>query len=293
MNNLADNQLQDIQPSEIMTADEIRLYVTQQERGGLPGLRKAISEQASRIISKNHQFRKTELLGKLDPLLDMVDRSDDIQVGLARFRGMLRYLLENGDYQGDKSQLDHIESIGLLRRGDELVDLGSGPGNVVRAWGDRKNPAVGVDISPTFVAKNKNLKLGIIDHDTDHLASLIGEQKTQRRVVLTSLTLDRVADPKQLIRNVVRLAGEEGEFAIASLFPITPYDDEAVSNRLIYTPTSHRLTHTETPEDHLREVKQYVEDVSRRNIRITQLHNRVHTHAGTQHYNNYYMLTSL
>ena len=235
--------------------------------------------------------RKGIVDGQLNLMLERVRIDDDIELSIARLSGMLRYLLEQGEYRADPVQYDHLRDQKLLKPGDLLVDLGTGPGNIVKMWDIEGNPAVGIDASPSFVARNKLLKLGLIDDDEQYLRSLIGDIQ-ENRTVLSSLTLDRVGKPKQLLRNIVGLAGEKGNFGVASLFPLIPEDDENVDHKIVYTPPHHRLHLDGTEEGDAREVHEYLQDMSKRIVHREKIPYTVHTSSGTQEYSNYHILTS-
>jgi hypothetical protein len=284
-------------PSHGMSSDEMRKYIFECTRTGLKELENAILDQAHAIIP-DINVRKQQVIQELKIILTRVHENDEVDVSRARLQGMLRYLMENGEYKADTVQLDYLRKKELLLPGDQLIDLGAGSGEVVRAWNAEGNPAVGIDASPSFVAKHDILRLGLIDDDITHLRKAIDtvqRTKTGRRRVLTNLTLDRVADPLGLLRNVIELAEEsDAEFAVGSLFPIRPVDDEAGAKEhpLTYTPHNKRLTSADTLEEQLKDVAVRLQDMSKRKVDIQQLSYRVHTQDGYQDYDHYYMLTS-
>ncbi len=273
------------------SGDFIRDRIHEIRKKGLNPLKAQIIETTAQILH-NHP-RALHIQADLDHLLDRICSDDDIDLSRMRLTTMLRYLLENSEYKADPVQLKHLQDKKLLLPGKKLIDLGSGPGDVVRLWANGGNPALGIDASPSFVAKNDHLRLGLIDDDVEHMKRLIGEVK-EGDVVATSLTLDRVAHPKNLLRTITHMA-KKGRFAVASLFPIVPVDDEpgiAEDHRITYTPERHRLTNTGTFDGDLRNVQEYIEDMSHRLTDVIQIPYVVRTNSGEQRYKNYAIITS-
>lgn len=268
--------------------DSIREYVHAVNKQGLVPLIESIIKKSRELLSGAD--RGEEILRQLHELFDQASAGDDLEVSRARLSGMLRYLLEDGDYHVDEPvQLQHLIEEQVLRPGAALIDLGAGSAEAVKLWARQGNPAVGIDASPSFVADSELLRLGLIDADVGTLSAVVSHL-SRNRVVMTSLTLDRVAKPKQLAKNLVELAGEEGNFMLASLFPVVPHDDEKVSHPITYTPHSHRITTTGTEEGDLAAVKEFLEDYSHRKVMTKQLPYAVTTHSGKQVYKNYHAL---
>ncbi|MBI3332374.1 hypothetical protein HYZ99_05475 [Candidatus Peregrinibacteria bacterium] len=234
--------------------------------------------------------RNERILDNLDSLLQRVAEEDDLDVSRAFFSGMLRYLMEDGGYHAYKPvHLHHIIDEGILRPGAPLVDLGAGSGEAVKEWAARGNAAVGIDASPSFVAACDLLHLGRIDADPEILSTLVSHLSTNR-VVITSLTLDRVTKPKDLVRMMIDQAGTGGNFMLSSLFPVLPEDDENVNHPITYTPHKYRIASTGTEEGDLAAVKEFLGDYSHRNIQTKKLPYTVTTHSGIKAYNNYHAL---
>lgn len=262
--------------------DAIRELVHDVNRRGLEPLINSIKEQARKLLGSSQ--REEQILRQLDGLLDQAALEDDVDVTRARLSGMLRYLLEDGDYHvGEPVQLHHLISEGVLLPDTALIDLGAGPGEVVTEWARQGNPALGIDASPSFVAASELLRLGLIDADLQTLSTL-ASYMSSNRLVMSSLTLDRVAMPKQLARNLIDLAGKAGHFMLASLFPVLPKDDEDVQHPITYTPPNHRIATAGTEEGDLAAVVEFLEDYSRRKIKTKPLPYKTTTHTGVQVY---------
>ena len=268
------------------SVDPIREYIHQTELEGLKPFTKRIYGKANDLLP--HTQRKADVMNNLRRILEKEQRSDDPEVAIARFKGMLRYLMEQGSYHADPVQLHHLENEGVLKKSMGLIDLGTGSGEVVKEW-SRKGPAVGIDASPSFVQASELLRLGLIDGDIEELKALTSHIN-DNRVALTSLTLDRAAMPKQLARNVIDLAGDEGKFMVASLFPIIAEDDEDVSHPIVYTPHKHRIATTGTEDGDLHIVQEFLQDYSKRKIKNQRIPYKVTTHSGVQEYKNYHAL---
>jgi hypothetical protein len=266
--------------------DPIREYIHQTEQEGLKTFTRRIFSKAKELLPNT--LRKTDVMNNLQRILEKEQQSDDPEVALARFKGMLRYLMEQGSYHADPVQLHHLENEKVLQKGMSLIDLGTGSGEVVKEW-SKKGPAVGIDASPSFVEASELLRLGLIDGDIKELKELTTHMG-ESRVALTSLTLDRAAMPKQLARNVIDLAGDKGKFMVASLFPIIAEDDEEVTHSIVYTPHRHRIAATGTEDGDLQIVQEFLQDYSHRKIQKQNIPYKVTTHSGVQEYKNYHAL---
>lgn len=104
-------------------------------------------------------------------------------VGLENVRGpisaMARYLFEGEFdlYKADTSPLTFLEEQGLVRPGQSLVDLGCGNGSIIDRWTEQGNPALGIDISPSFALNNKLIQLGIIDAPFEDLKNMLANSQ--------------------------------------------------------------------------------------------------------------------
>ena len=176
-----------------------------------------------------------------------------------------RYLAEgeNQSYQANTSALaDFLAEKGLVSNSTPIVDLGSGPGDLVAQLAQRlpNSRVTGLDLSPSFVARfnlqredvgNACLKVGVIDCPLPTDLSTTG-------TAISVLTLDRLRDPAQLIQNMAQFTGHK---VLAALLPNNPVDDNPSrqSAPIIYTPEGRRITTTSTIEGNIAELKPRLE----------------------------------
>jgi hypothetical protein len=164
-----------------------------------------------------------------------------------RAAGMYRYLMEGGvnSYSADvRPLIEFLTKEGYLGGPDSgLLDLGAGPGQMVEEWKKTGRPARGVDLSPSFVIENEDLRLGLIDNEYAPLLDVV-DGGFRPGLVMTNMTLDRVRQPKQLLSNVTNLSRQFGaSFVVSSILPIHPEDDDQNAEvKIIYTDPDHLLT---------------------------------------------------
>ena len=108
----------------------------------------------------------------------------------------------------------------------------------------------GIDLSPAFVqnAKEKafHVHMGRIDLSIEAFAREFPLTEGCQDFALSTLVLDRIANPKRFLANLFWVLKDEGRFAIQTLLPIVPVDDGKVETPIIYTPEDHRITPGET-----------------------------------------------
>lgn len=278
--------------NENSDAEAIRERIHQKDVAGLQTLADDVIDTSAELLKGRSSADL--IMRSVHTLVRRIleEAMQDVDVGRARLKAMLRYLLENGQYKPDSGQLSFLLKNGVLRPKDILVDLGAGPAGLLSAWKDGNGKGIGTDLSPSFVSKHPELlRLGLIDDDLKYLADLLGldtqenDAALQHRQLLvhTGLTLDRVARPKQLIENIVHLA-RGGRFAIGALFPIVAEDDEKVSRPVVYTPHRHRIANTGTVAGDRLQVQEFVEAVAGTRVRAIPGHYNVSTNSGPQEY---------
>jgi 2-polyprenyl-3-methyl-5-hydroxy-6-metoxy-1,4-benzoquinol methylase len=199
---------------------------------------------------RNHSDVREEIASRAPALLSDTDRLLDLVGEGPAFAGLCRYLTE--------TTTDGYASAGLNRdvlrvllgppflAGARVADLACGNGEVL--WMLRQLGAhpVGVDVNPLFIQQAHRAGLqGVLTR-----ADLpFGKWEAERGlapgsfdVVLCTLALDRVEQPRELVANIFRLLGPGGRFAIQTLLPIVGVDDGPVTDPIVYTPPEHRLT---------------------------------------------------
>ena len=162
---------------------------------------------------------------------------------------------EKNSYQSDPGALlELIEQEKLLEGSGSIVDLGAGPGGLVRGLADRypETNILGIDLSPNFVGnfnandkpENAVMRMGLID--SPGTVDRIGPM-TEGSVIST-LTLDRVADPRQLIDNMGRFKGRK---ILGTILPIVAEDDDPSrqGEKITYTRPERRIAPGVTEEE--------------------------------------------
>ena len=204
---------------------------------------------------------------------------------------MTRYFFEgmnrNGEgYQEDSQVYDALGVGEFLDRGGSLIDLGAGPGRYLRS-----RPAgqvLGVDISPTFALANPRVQCGTIDAPFETFMEQVnGNLPLARpRWVVSSLTMDRVRDPRVFLSTMSRLGNK---ITVATLLPIVPVDDgPCVKNRITYTPEKLRLTPGATEEEDRRILQTYLEDTFQGRVEAQNVPYVCRSSDGVQTYENYW-----
>lgn len=273
---------------ESLTPERRRQFVDETVKKGLQAVCEAILDQ-TRIFTNRYR-NKPELYAEVESTVQGWLDSPDEELAMAQASGMLRYLLENGSYVADLAPLNNLKNLEVQRPGMSLVDLGTGSGGVPRAWAKEGSPAMGFDISPSFVEANSHIEYAVIDGDPMIMRRKAYELMNNPAgyTVLSSLTLDRVGRPKQLIKNMSTLAGKEGNLALYTLLPVVPEDDEDVGQKIIYTPKRHRLTETGTELGDKAAIQEYMQDTHKSLIQVVQTPYTVQTTTGEKKYDNYY-----
>jgi amino acid adenylation domain-containing protein len=139
-------------------------------------------------------------------------------------------------------------------RGAAGVDLGCGNGEVLSTLQRMGARPFGLDLNPLFVqaARRRGLQAQVarVDGSDEDFAAFTGLDFGSQDFVLSTLVLDRVARPRQLLRNMLRLLKPGGRFALQTLLPLIPVDDGPLeAARLVYTSPEHRITRGNDADD--------------------------------------------
>jgi amino acid adenylation domain-containing protein len=144
------------------------------------------------------------------------------------------------------------------------ADLGCGNGELVETLVHNGLKGVtGLDINPYFVRnltdKGLAAALARIDSPTDQFVADSGIQKESLDFVTSTLTLDRVQYPKQLIRNMSAVLKEGGRLMLGTLLPIVEFEDGDNRSSFAYTRFENKLTPGVDPgEDQFYVIQQLV-----------------------------------
>ncbi len=167
----------------------------------------------------------------------------------AEYGAFSRYLLEgvNGSYAscGINSevlrQLLPFEKFAGLRG----IDFGFGNGEILKTLQAMGAQVTGLDFNPVFVQKARDASLQAamvkVDLAPCEFAGTCGIEPGSQDFAVSTLLLDRLANPRNMLENFFMVLKEGGRFAIQTLLPIVGVDDGDVTDPLTYTPESARL----------------------------------------------------
>lgn len=194
--------------------------------------------------------------------------------GMNGLLAMLRYTLEGEakTYVPDRTFYDFL----LRKFGPGLTDnrrlLDLGCGNVGpnlqyfdERMGNPKGSSRGVDLSGSFALMDNadlgNIHVGVIDAPIDELRRQLGGALQPAGMVLTSLTLDRVAHPRRMLETMDACASPGATLVVGALLPNNPEDDEpGIANKIVYTPNEHRIVSGCSVDEDVRELRTWIED---------------------------------
>lgn len=199
---------------------------------------------------RNHSDVRAEITSRAPALLPDTDRLLRLVGKGPAFAGLCRYLTETitGGYASAGLNRDVLRL--LLGRSDltgaRVADLACGAGEVLQMLRQLGAHPVGVDVNPLFIQQAHRAGLQAVLTRAD---LPFGKWDAERGlaagsfdVVLCTLALDRVEQPRGLVANIFRLLRPGGRFAIQTLLPIVGVDDGPVTDPIVYTPPEHRLT---------------------------------------------------
>lgn len=183
------------------------------------------------------------------------------------FRTLWRYLKEQDRYRAFPGDLTKfIVDEKLIEGSDALIDLGTGPGDLLRELAC-KYPEMfmsGVDLSPGFVENfnqrnstdpsgsrffprgnevrevcpNARMSVGLIDVPRANNFLYPGNNSS----VVSVLTLDRILYPRGLVKNIARATRAK---ILATLLPVIPEDDnpsrQGEDMKMVYTRPENRI----------------------------------------------------
>ncbi len=210
--------------------------------------------------------------------------------GINRVRALLSGQEQKGEsYEEDSAMYDRLGATDFVKgpKGGTVVDLGCGPGRGLESFPSQA--ALGVDLSPSFAVANPRVVCGTIDAPFEEFLSQVEPylpSLERPRLVVSSLTLDRVRDPRAFLETMNRLGDE---VTVATLLPIVPVDDGPnVKNRITYTPPKLRLTPGATEEEDRRILEEYLADTFGSQVEARRVPYVCNSSDGVQVYDNYW-----
>ncbi len=163
----------------------------------------------------------------------------------------LRYYLE-GKYDNYKtSGLGSIIFSTFIaeevNKDDFGIDFGCGSGDLLQClFKNGYKNILGLDMNPYFIKslceKDIDAKVCKIDSPIEDLLSKLNFENRLADYVISTLTLDRVQNPKQLIKNMVTVLKENGVFILGTLLPVVEFEDGVNRNEFSYTNFQNKIT---------------------------------------------------
>ncbi|HWS53698.1 MAG TPA: amino acid adenylation domain-containing protein, partial [Pyrinomonadaceae bacterium] len=122
------------------------------------------------------------------------------------------------------------------------VDFGFGNGEVLKTLRGMGARVKGLDFNPVFVQKARDAGLDAamarVDVEPEAFPSEAGVAPGSQDFAVSTLLLDRLANPLNSLRNLFLSLKGGGRFAIQTLLPIVGVDDGEVEDPLTYTPAA-------------------------------------------------------
>ncbi|MDY6946331.1 MAG: amino acid adenylation domain-containing protein, partial [Pseudomonadota bacterium] len=207
--------------------------------------------------------------------------------------GLFRYLTEalNGCYRSCGINADVLRQLLGVHslHGLRGADFGFGHGEVLESLASMGASAIGLDYVPSFVqdARERGFQAELvrIDAPEDIFRKESGIPAESLDFVLATLVLDRVADPLQLMRNMIGTLRAHGRMAIQTLMPVVPLDDgPGVYTRIDYTPPARRILRGVNAAEDCAHLAKILECSSVHDIRIYKFPYAVFSLDGLQIY---------
>jgi tyrocidine synthetase-3 len=169
------------------------------------------------------------------------------------------------------------------------ADFGCGSGELVQnIYNNGVHDIIGIDINPYFIENlvNKNISSVIsrIDTPTDLFLQETNLEAKSMDFVISTLTLDRVQHPNNLLQNMSVLLKEGGRFILGTLLPVIEHEDGTNQSSFNYTRFENKLT----PGIEVNEDKYYLLEALIRNgitdLELFKVNTRVISKNGIQDY---------
>jgi len=168
------------------------------------------------------------------------------------------------------------------------IDFCFGNGEVLEELSELGAQVLGLDLSPFLVqsARNKNLnvRMAKVDVPPEVFAKDTGIEEGSQDFVISTLTLDRLDNPRNFLENLFMSLKAGGRFAIQTLLPILPIDDGNVENPITYTSTQHRITPGQNVEQDKQSLLRLIYILGACDVNICQLPYVVASRDGFQEY---------
>ncbi len=190
----------------------------------------------------------------LDKTKDIVDKYGNRH---ASYECLQRYILEgiNNNYASGGIGQKVLST--LLPFDDysraQGVDFGFGNAEILRVLNHMGASVTGLDICPVFVEKARNIGLNVrmskIDVEPEEFEQESGIFKESQDFVISTLTLDRVEKPLNLLLNMFSVLKTGGTFALQTLLPVVAVEDGEVEDPVVFTQEEDRITPGENADE--------------------------------------------
>ncbi|WP_179957672.1 non-ribosomal peptide synthetase [Exilibacterium tricleocarpae] len=133
------------------------------------------------------------------------------------------------------------------------VDFGFGNAEVLRALSELGASVVGLDISPIFVQRARTAGFDArmvkidVEPESFHRESNLAAESLD--FAISTLTIDRVEQPVNLIKNIFSVLKPGGRFSIQTLLPVVAVEDGDIDAPVIYTAETDRITRGENAHE--------------------------------------------
>ncbi|UZW63316.1 amino acid adenylation domain-containing protein [Lysobacter enzymogenes] len=212
-------------------------------RAGQRGAARPGPDDWPRRLSPERIFRlidslSPDLIKKTHSFITLHDESS------AAYGAFSRYLLEGVNQSYASCGIDAA----VLRRllplpnfdGARGVDFGFGNGEILKTLRDMGARMTGLDFNPVFVQKARDAALDAqmvkVDLTPEEFAASSGIAPGSLDFAISTLLLDRLAHPRNMLANFFASLKRGGRFAIQTLLPVVGVDDGDVQDPLTYTP---------------------------------------------------------
>ncbi|HYN84436.1 MAG TPA: amino acid adenylation domain-containing protein [Pyrinomonadaceae bacterium] len=208
------------------------------------------------------------------------------------YEGFCRYLLE-GARDSYAARGINREVLGLVLgqedwRGLRGVELGFGNAEIMSILAAAGAEIKGFDLSPFFVqrARRKGLpvRMAKVDVDTAEFVEECGVEEGSQDFALTTMVLDRIENPRNLLRNLFLCLKPGGRYAVQTILPVMPVDDGDVSDPITYTPAENRITPGRSVAGDKRALVKLLDELGASDVHICEVPYVISSRDGLQYY---------
>ena len=210
----------------------------------------------------------------------------------AAYGAFSRYLLEgiNQSYSSYGINAELLRELLPLPSFDGVkgVDFGFGNGEILQILNEMGADVVGLDFNPVFVQKALDASLRAnmvkVDLDTEAFLNSVQIAPNSQDFVISTLLLDRLANPHNMLKNFFELLKADGCFAIQTLLPVIGQDDGDVPVPFTYTIEKEKIVPGNTVEEDKLSLVRLLIELGGDNIQVRKLDYAVVSRDGVQQY---------